>query len=252
MSVTDLTANVGGIPRKTLTLFFLVDTSGSMKGDKIGTVNVAVRDVLPEIKEIAETQADAEIKIAVLRFSDGVEWLTPHGPEDVEHYYWEFLHADGLTAFGEACGALNAKLSKKEFMKGASSSFAPVFMLFTDGQPSDEWQGPLAELKQNPWFKLGIKAALAIGEDADKNVLEQFTGNSETVIEVRNKAKLRSMIRFLAVTSSKIASRGADAGASAAEEDKTKEFAKAVAEEFPQDDWGVDASEAAQDDFEDW
>jgi uncharacterized protein YegL len=45
------------IPRRTMVLFFLVDTSGSMYGDKIGAVNEAIREVIPEIKDISSENA---------------------------------------------------------------------------------------------------------------------------------------------------------------------------------------------------
>lgn len=37
---------VDEIPRKVMTLFYLVDTSGSMSGAKIGALNTAVRETL--------------------------------------------------------------------------------------------------------------------------------------------------------------------------------------------------------------
>ena len=37
------------IPRKTMALFFLIDTSGSMSGSNIGQVNDAMREVLPDL-----------------------------------------------------------------------------------------------------------------------------------------------------------------------------------------------------------
>ena len=36
------------VPRRTMVLFFLVDTSGSMTGAKIGTVNSAIEEIVPE------------------------------------------------------------------------------------------------------------------------------------------------------------------------------------------------------------
>ena len=41
--------NAVKVARRTMTLFFLVDTSGSMDGSKIGTLNSAVEEVIPEI-----------------------------------------------------------------------------------------------------------------------------------------------------------------------------------------------------------
>lgn len=40
------------IPRKTMVMFFVVDTSGSMAGSSIGQVNDAMREVLPDLTEM--------------------------------------------------------------------------------------------------------------------------------------------------------------------------------------------------------
>ena len=51
MGLLDETVSV---PRRTMTLFFLIDTSGSMEGNKIGAVNDAVVNVLPMLNDISE------------------------------------------------------------------------------------------------------------------------------------------------------------------------------------------------------
>ena len=76
---------VDEIPRKAMTLFYLVDTSGSMSGAKIGALNTAVRETLPIIEEISKTNSDSKIKIAVLEFSSGCEWMYPT-PIDIEAF----------------------------------------------------------------------------------------------------------------------------------------------------------------------
>ena len=58
------------VTRRTMHLFFMVDTSGSMRGAKIGAVHDAIRNVLPIVREISDYNADAEIKIAALNFSN--------------------------------------------------------------------------------------------------------------------------------------------------------------------------------------
>ncbi len=65
------------VPRRTMVVFFIVDTSGSMQGAKIGAVNSAIEEVLPEIAKISDENADAEIKIAVLDFFNGCEVVNP-------------------------------------------------------------------------------------------------------------------------------------------------------------------------------
>ncbi len=84
------------VARRTMVLFFVVDTSGSMEGAKIGTLNSAIEDVIPEIQHISSENADAQIKIAVLEFSEGAKWLTP-APIEVADYAWNYLNAEGIT-----------------------------------------------------------------------------------------------------------------------------------------------------------
>lgn len=216
------------IPRKTMILFFVVDVSGSMDGDKIASLNDGIREVIPDIREISANNADAIIKVAILSFSSGAQWLTPM-PADLENFNWIDLEADGVTDLGEACRELNSKLSKDAFLQDAVGNFAPVILLFSDGGPTDDYEQSLSELKQNKWFKAGIKIAFAIGDDADKNVLAEFTGNKETVLSIMNKSMMKRMIRFVSVTSSKIGSK--KAGSNGGAVSKQEEVAAAIQSE---------------------
>ena len=199
------------VSRKTMVLFFLVDTSGSMDGTKIGTVNTAIEDALPVIKDSSANNVDAKIKIAVLEFSCGAQWLTP-APVEIENYQWNYLNASGSTDFGEACNQLNEKLSRKEFMNEAAGSFAPAIFLLSDGAPTDEYKQGIAKLQTNNWFKKAIKVAIAIGDDADTSMLQEFTGNSETVLTVHTPEALSKMIKFVSVRASEIGSKSASVG----------------------------------------
>lgn len=210
------------VARRTMVLFFIVDTSGSMDGAKIGTLNQAIEDVIPEICDISENNADAEIKIAVLDFSSGARWVTPY-PVPAEDFEWEYLNAVGLTDFGEACKELNEKLSRNAFMSDITGSFAPAIFLLSDGAPTDNYKENLEKLKQNNWFKKAIKVAVAIGEDANRDILAEFTGNSEGVLTVHNPEALKKMIRFVSVTSSQIGSRSSAVGKGGVDEVKSKQ-----------------------------
>ena len=208
MSLLD---EVVSVPRRTMTLFFLIDTSGSMMGNKIGAVNDAVVNVLPMLDEISASNPDAEIKVAALEFSSGTNWLYAE-PKLASEFIWQDVTAGGLTSLGEACTELNSKLSRSGFMKSASGSFAPAIILLSDGGPTDDYQSGIFKLKNNNWFKSAIKVAIAIGDDADLNVLSEFTGTNEAVFTVHNIDALKQIIRVVAVTSSQIGSKSSTAG----------------------------------------
>ncbi len=235
------------VARRTMVLFFVVDTSGSMEGSKIGTLNQAVEDVIPEIREISENNADAEIKIAVLEFSSGARWLTPN-PVPADGFDWQYLNAVGLTDLGEACRALSEKLSRNSFMSDITGSFAPAIFLMSDGAPTDNYKEGLEQLWSNNWFKKAIKVAVAIGENANKDVLAEFTGSDETVLSVHNPEMLKKMIRFVSVTSSQIGSQSTAVGGGEIDEVKSKQeaFEEQVSAAYEDGEFDVD------DDFIEW
>lgn len=206
------------VPRRTMVLFFIVDTSGSMSGSKIGAVNTAIEEVLPELVDISKENADAQIKIAAMDFSTGCRWITP-APIEAENFTWNYLDASGVTDLGEACIKLNEKLSRNEFMNDVVGSFAPAIFLLSDGAPTDDYIKGLSKLKENNWFKKAIKVAVAIGDDADVSVLEEFTGNSESVLTVHTPEALKKMIRFVSVTASQIGSKSSQVGLTSSSND---------------------------------
>jgi len=182
-------------PRRTMVLFFIIETSGGMAGHKIAMVNQAIGDVLLKIKDLDEN-ADAQIKIAVLEFSSGARWLTPDGPVDVNDYNWNNLDAAGVVDFGAACRALNEKLSTKAFM--TAGSYPPVLFLISCRGPTDDWQKELDKLKKNNWYKAAAKAAIAIREDVE-DITADFTGSKDLVILIKSDESLRESIKFLAL-----------------------------------------------------
>jgi len=204
--------NVEEVISRTMTLFFIADTSESMAGKKIGTLNEAINNLIPDIKRISADNADAKINIAVMKFSTYSEWLTVK-PVEAENFKYKYLDAGGLTDLGAACNELNSKLSRKTgFMDAASGAFAPTIFLLSDGFPTDDYRSAIAKLNKNNWFISAIKIAVAIGDDADEDTLAEFTGTKEAVFKVHTPEALSKLVRFIAVTSSQIGSKSQDAG----------------------------------------
>ncbi len=232
-----------------MTLFFMVDKSGSMCGTKIGAVNDAIANALPIISDISNSNPDAEIKVAALEFSNGVDWLYDT-PKDANDFIWQDVEAGGLTSLGEACRELNKKLSRSGLMKTASGSFAPVIILISDGEPTDDYMSSLSVLKTNAWFKSAIKIAIAIGNDANTDILTEFTGSKEAIYYTHNIEALKQVIRTVAVTSSQIGSKSSNAGTLSKQEQVEKE----IKEQIRDVDGAQTAKEndASTDNYDDW
>ena len=196
--------NASGVSKKSLVIFFVIDTSASMKGKKIGELNTVMEELIPEIRKVGG--ADTDIKLAVLTFSTETKWMYSF-PVSVESFEWIRLNASGVTSMGKAFEELSEKMSRNGFLNSPSLSFAPVIFLMTDGYPSDDYKKGLKMLQSNSWYKFGMKTALGIGNDADDDMLKEFTGSADTVVHAYTGGQLAKMIRIVAVTASQIGSK---------------------------------------------
>lgn len=254
MSLLD---QVAPSPRKIMTLFYVVDTSGSMTGEKIGSVNSAMEEAITiDLPDISAANDDAEIRVAIMQFSSGCSWITPaSGPIGIGDVIWNDLQANGLTDFGAACIELDKKLSRNEFLASQTGAYAPVILLFSDGGPTDNWESDLEKLKKNNWFKHAIKIAIAIGEDADKAVLATFTGTPESVISVNDKHTLKTLIRKVSVRASEFQSHSKQTSdiVTTSEEDSAK-IVQDVKTEIAQEKGNVSSTPIQVDDsgWGDW
>ena len=192
------------VSKKSLVIFFLIDTSGSMRGKKMGELNTVMEELIPEIRKVGE--ADTDVKLAVLTFSTDIKWMYTE-PINIEDFEWARLEAKGVTSMGAAFTELADRMSRNGFLNSPSLSFAPVIFLMTDGYPSDDYKAGLEALKANSWYKFGLKAALGIGNEANDEMLAEFTGSPETVVHAYSGNQLAQMIKIVAVTASQIGSK---------------------------------------------
>lgn len=198
--------NLEEIPRRELVIFYVLDTSGSMEGEAIATLNRAIGDTLEELKKAATKNADAKLKIAVLEFNSGCRWITPT-PEYIEDFVFEDLKAGGTTDVGDALKELNKKMSRKEFLESAIGQYFPVVIFMTDGASSDDYEKPLEDIKNNKWYRNAIKIGLALGNDPDVNMIAKVVGNPEAVVRTDNFAIFSKLLKMVSVTSSVIGSQ---------------------------------------------
>lgn len=194
------------LEKKALVVFFIVDISGSMKGARIGAVNDAIRNLLPELKKREAQNSNMEIRIAIMEFSSRATWKTLT-PQPVSTYVFDDItNVSGGTNYGPAFEALNEKLSENAFLSAACGAYAPFILLMTDGKPSDIALYPeaLGKLKQNANFRSAAKAGVAIEEGAFspecKKVLSEFTDNEKMVLEARETNTLAKQIELVTLT----------------------------------------------------
>ena len=201
------------ISKKSMVIFFLVDNSGSMAGTKLGSINTVMEEIIPKLRGVGGATTD--VKLAVMSFSDECKWITPEPISIDEYQCWERLKPEGLTSMGEAFRELSSKLSRSEFLKSPSLSYAPVIFLITDGLATDDAISGLKVLKNNKWYKYALKVSCGISIDSDseyikpydEEILEKFTGNRELVFDAPTSEQLEKLVKTIVVTSSQIGSK---------------------------------------------
>lgn len=195
---------------KVMPLIFIIDKSGSMSGAKIASVNKSMADILPMLKKITNENDGAIIKIGVMEFDHTPNWITPALVEPHLFNWVDIVTDRGLTAFGTACKSLNEQLSRNALLSDPEGYNQPVIILLSDGEPTDEWSHHVDKLKQNQWFKLSQKFAIAIGHDAvtkeNLEALYSFVGHVEGIMLAKDVATLSKMIEVVSVTASQITS----------------------------------------------
>lgn len=206
VATPDVANIVTSLKKRAMVVFFVIDISGSMRGARIGAVNDAIRNVLPELKKREKGNTAAEIRIAMLEFSTRANWRTLL-PEPVSTFqYRDIENVGGGTNYGTAFAALNEKLSRRQFLNATAGAYTPLIIFMTDGKPSDMglYKEELERLKQNKWFRYATRAGIAIEEGAlspeCKRVLMEFTENEKNVYEAKNTVVLAKQIELVTLT----------------------------------------------------
>lgn len=203
VSTPDVSNIITSLKKRAMVVFFVVDISGSMQGARIGAVNDAIRNVLPELKKKERGNTSAEIHIAILEFSTRANWRTLSPVPVSDFQYTDIVNVGGGTNYGPAFDALNEKLSRKQFMNATAGAYTPLIIFMTDGKPSDMGLYPeeLKKLKLNKWFQYATRVGIAIEEGVlspeCKKVLSEITENEENVYEAKNTIILAKQIELV-------------------------------------------------------
>lgn len=180
----------GKLATRPLHFFYICDCSGSMSVDgKIQQLNYAIRNAIPYMQKVADENPNAEIFVRAIRFSTGAEWLISQ-PVSVNDFTWTDLTAGGVTDMGKALTMVAEQLRQL-----TERGLPPILVLVSDGQPTDNFDNGLKDLMNYPWGKKAVRISIAIGEDADIDVLQKFIGNTEIkVLRANNSDQLVTYI----------------------------------------------------------
>ena len=175
-----------------LPIFILADTSGSMRGEKIQELNLALREMLNALNNMDDIRG--KFQLSVISFG-GEEAKITQELKDINEVSLSELEANGKTPMGQAFELVKELIENKEIV--SSRAYAPTIVLISDGLPTDcseemyknknylEWE-PLKALHEGDRSSKSQRLALGIGNDADTEMLKDFV-NSEDIPVIKAK-----------------------------------------------------------------
>ena len=201
----------GDIVKRTLQFFWIADYSSSMEGRKIETLNRAIREALPQVKNALTAHPEVQMQMRSIKFSDSASWHVGPAPVSLEQFRWSDLSASGSTATAQAIQLLTDELSVE---KMGRRGYPPVCVLISDGyctDPTAEYEEAIGNLKKLPWGQKAVRLAIGVGDEShyDEAQLLKFVSHPEIgVLKAHTVEQLIAYIKFVTVDASLGASVG--------------------------------------------
>ena len=169
--------------KRPLPFILIADTSSSMKEHgKIASLNTAIKEMIQRL-QLMQQDEEVQFLITIVGFERGSikEFFHAVNVQEIE---WADLNASGVTPLGDAFLKVADLLGQEDVVP--KNSYAPILLLVSDGQPtdakghfSDGWRESLKLLKAAPRGDRGMAFAMAIGPDADEDMLSAFSSNGK-------------------------------------------------------------------------
>ena len=134
-------------------LFFVIDVSGSMAGDRITGLNSAMKRFISNFNNNHPIRHDAEVHLSVISYSTEAQWQY-ETPRNIDSYDWVDLEAGGLTNLGRAISLLNKQLNTY-YIPG---SIVPLIVFISDGLPTHSFEDQLATPTKRYCISIGHDA----------------------------------------------------------------------------------------------
>ena len=200
-----------GIAKQKMHVMMLVDTSRSMRGERIRQVNEAIADIHKYLLNLQSENANVDFYMSILTFSNEAVFLPGYKGVNVNDMTPPTLNCGGYSNLHCAYEKLGAAM-QKESLGGMMPDFggvAPIILLLTDGHPTKDSEKHLQTLKKLPWFKAALRYGVAIelNDDRTMKVLEDFTEDKDCVISCFDASMLARIIQIIVMTASKVKSQ---------------------------------------------
>ena len=135
-------------------VYYLVDASEKMIGNRIGTVNAAMEECIPILREI-EHETDSHIYLKIMKYNTWAQWQMP-GFTSLEDFMWNDIQAGGKAELGAALNLLETEL-----MANDSIDFSIVFLLASE-TPTDDFEEVMDKLYMMEKFQMSVRIVVNI------------------------------------------------------------------------------------------
>lgn len=157
-----------------LPVYILLDTSGSMRGEPIHSVNVGLQAMLSALRQ--DPYALESVHISIITFDvDASEYLALT-PLDEVRFEEISVPGAGATFLGAALNLLIAKVDRevRRSTAEAKGDWRPLLFVMTDGSPSDllAYREAITEIKKR---NFGTIVACAAGPKVKVELLHELT-----------------------------------------------------------------------------
>lgn len=177
--------------RMQVPIVFIVDSSDSMCGSKVGSLNDSMENLISLFSMKDQEDPYALGYITCLAYGDKAYWLD-NASYKTSEFIWKGISGEGK------CNVTKAfELLKKDFKNlFEKKHYDPILILISASKSIDNFEHIIQELSDYYEYEYAIRIGIAIGNDADYELLKKFASSEDNIVSVSNIDSLKKIVGY--------------------------------------------------------